>query len=171
MFPSYQTVPLANVPTKANVPKDERSSTPVPRMKKVAVAALFGMALVVVCYSYGSNTHPAMMIDIATTTTTAAAAANLVRGSVSNGDACYDIEAGNETACKGREGCYWYPHWGSTHGFCSSSPGVECGGYRARDCRACPYYDSINNQGKEYCQGDCEWDIGWPWEGQWCTHK
>ena len=88
MVPSYQTVPLANVPTKANAPKEqERASTPVPRRKKVAVAAMMiGMALLVVGYSYGSNTHPAR-IDIATTTTTmTATAANLVRGGVWNGD-------------------------------------------------------------------------------------
>ena len=37
MVPSYQTVPLANVPTKANGPKEERASnTPVPRRKQVA---------------------------------------------------------------------------------------------------------------------------------------
>ena len=82
MVPSYQTVPLAIVP-KANAPKDERASTPVPRRKQVAVAAMMiGMALLVVGYWYGSNTHPAR-IDIATTTTMAA---NLVRGGVRNGD-------------------------------------------------------------------------------------
>ena len=125
MVPSYQTVPLANVPTKANVPKDERS--------KVAVAALFGMALLVVGYSYGaSTTHPAK-INIATTTT---AAANLVRGGVRNGDAGQEdfsstsigdnyvksvtnsfaekeeegdcIDNSNEKACREQKGCYWY---------------------------------------------------------------
>ena len=40
MFPSYQTVPLANAP------KEEPSSIPVPRMKKVAVAAMVGTAFV-----------------------------------------------------------------------------------------------------------------------------
>ena len=65
MVPSYQTVPLANVPTKANGPKEERASnTPVPRRKQVAVAAMMvGMALVVVGYSYGSNTHPSRKDD------------------------------------------------------------------------------------------------------------
>ena len=55
MFPSYQTVPLANVPTKANVPKDERSSTPVMMMKKVAIVAMVGTALVA-GYTYGAST-------------------------------------------------------------------------------------------------------------------
>ena len=45
---------------------------------------MIGMALLVVGYSYGSNTHPAR-IDIATTTMTATAS-NLVRGGVRNGD-------------------------------------------------------------------------------------
>ena len=154
MFPSYKTVPLANTP------KAERSSTPVPRMKKIAVAAMVGMALVVVGYSYGaSTTHPAK-IDIATTTTTTAA--NLIRGgSRKYGDACYNLGS-NEEACTGREGCYWYPHWASPHGWCSSSPGVDCGGFRARDCETCPYYESINNQGAKYCLGDCYWDV-WVW--------
>ena len=50
MFPSYQTVPLANAP------KDERSSPPVPRTKKGAVAAMMvGMALLVVGYSDGDR--------------------------------------------------------------------------------------------------------------------
>ena len=155
MFPSYQTVPLANAP------KEERSSTPVPWMKKIAIAAMVGMALVVVGYSYGaSTTHPAI-IDITTTTTTTAA--NLVRGgSRKYGDACYDIGS-NEEACTGREGCYWYPHWASPNGWCSSSSGVDCGvnnqglGFRARDCATCPYYESVNNQGEKYCHGDCEW--------------
>ena len=40
MFPSYQTVPLANAS------KEESSSPPVPRMKKVAVAAMVGTAFV-----------------------------------------------------------------------------------------------------------------------------
>ena len=113
MFPSYQTVPLANV-SKANAPKDERSSTPVPRMKKVAVAAMVGVALVVVGYSYSSSTtHPAK-IDIATTTmTTTTAAANLVRGGVRNGDAGQEdfssyCSGEDETACKGKKECHWY---------------------------------------------------------------
>ena len=167
MVPSYQTVPLANVPTKANVPKEERS--------KVAVAALFGMTLLVVGYSYGaSTTHPAMMIDIATTTT---AAANLVRGGISRnyGDACYDIGS-NEGACKNSlSGCHWYPHWASPNGWCSGSPGVDCGvnnqglGFRARDCDTCPYYESVNNQGEKYCHGDCQWVDMWP--SLFCEHK
>ena len=174
MFPSYQTVPLANI-SKANAPKEERSSTPVPRMTKVAVAAMVGMALVVGGYSYGaSTTHPAMMIDITTTRTTAAA--NLVRGGVRNGetygpgDACYDIGS-DEEACTGREGCYWYPHWASSQGWCSSSSGVDCGvnnqglGFRARDCATCPYYESVNNQGMDYCHGDCERRRQYDWGG------
>ena len=40
MFPSYQTVPLVNAP------KEEPSSTPVPMMKKAAVAAMVGTAFV-----------------------------------------------------------------------------------------------------------------------------
>ena len=111
MVPSYQTVPLANVPTKANVPKDERSSTPVTMMKKVAIAAMVGTALVV-GYSYGASTNPAR-INIATTTTTAA---NLVHGGVRNGDAgqedwdsyCVGL---NEKACKGQKECQWVG-WG-----------------------------------------------------------
>ena len=160
MFPSYQTIPLANV-SKANAPKEERSSTPVPRMKQVAVAAMVSMALVVVGYSYGaSTTHPGMMIDITTTTT---AAANL---EPNYGDACYDIGS-NEGACKNSlSGCHWYPHWASPNGWCSSSPGVDCGvnkqglGFRARDCKTCPYYESVNNQGDEYCGGDCYYSYG-----------
>ena len=71
MFPSYQTIPLANVPTKANAPKDERASTPVLMKKKVAVAVMMvGMALLVVGYSYGSSTTNPARIDIATTTMT-----------------------------------------------------------------------------------------------------
>ena len=107
MVPSYQTVPLANVP-KANAPKDERSLTPVPRMKKVAVATLVGMALVVVGYAYGSSTiHPARMTDIALTT-----AANLVRGGVSKNQKCFNGPCndhdGDEEACKKQEECYWF---------------------------------------------------------------
>ena len=73
MSPSYQTIPAANAP-KANAPKDEHSSTPVPMMKKVVIAAMVGTALVA-GYSYSAGTNPSM-IDIATTTTTTA---NLVR--------------------------------------------------------------------------------------------
>ena len=83
-------------------------------MKKVAVAAMVGVALVVVGYSYSSSTtHPAK-IDIATTTmTTTTAAANLVRGGVRNGDAGQEdfssyCSGEDETACKGKKECHWY---------------------------------------------------------------
>ena len=176
MFPSYQTVPLANVPTKANAPKEERSSTPVPRRKKVAVAAamMVGMALVVVGYSYGaSTTHPARMIDIATTTmTTTATAANLVRGGVQKSsyeqEGCYDGPCNkqlNERACLSgtfAAGCNWYPHWGA--GGCSSCSGVSCGNHRAVECGYCNLYGpdprkpfKTNDKGKNYCNGDCWW--------------
>ena len=66
MSPSYQTIP------PANAPKDEqRSSTPVPMMQKVVIAAMMVGTALVAGYSYGANTNPAM-IDIATTTTGAA---------------------------------------------------------------------------------------------------
>ena len=148
---SYQTIPPANVPTKANVPKEERSSTPVPRMKKVAIAALFGMALVVVGYSYGASTlHPARMTDIATTTTTTTAtatAANLVRGGVQNGDTSFakmqkeDCYTGpcnkneNEVACLSgtyTKGCHWYPVPGNSVGVCSSCSGDSLHYYEER---------------------------------------
>ena len=103
MSPSYQTIPPATS-------KDEPSSTPVPMMKKVAVVAMVGTALVV-GYSYGASTNPAR-INIATTTT----ATNLVRGGVRNGDAgqedwdsyCVGL---NEKACKGQKECQWVG-WG-----------------------------------------------------------
>ena len=53
----------------------------------------------------------------------AAAAAAAPTLGVVGGDACYDIGS-NEEACKGREGCYWYPFYSSPDGRCSSSPGV-----------------------------------------------
>ena len=104
MSPSYQTIP------PANVPKDEPSSTLVPMMKKIAIVAMVGTALVVGYSYYGSSTNPAR-IDIATTTmTTTTAAANLVRGGVSNNG-----DAGQEDDCHGfldekkceEKGCYW----------------------------------------------------------------
>jgi len=54
MPPSYQTIPLVTPP------KDEPSSTSVPMMKKVAVAAMVGMALVG-GNAYGSSNNPAMI--------------------------------------------------------------------------------------------------------------
>ena len=182
MFPSYQTVPLANVPTKANAPK----TTPVPRMKKVAVAALVGMALVVVGYSYGASTiHPARMTDIATTTTTTTAA-NLVRGGVRTGDTsfvamekedCYrgpcNKNRGNKEACLSglTEGCHRYPLWGNavvpgggTVGGCSRCSGVDCGnGHRAATCALCPSYAGLpvntftEKFQKFYCNEECKW--------------
>ena len=168
MSPSYQTVP------PANAPKEEPSSTPVPMMKKVAVVAMVGTALVV-GYSYGASTNPAR-IDIATTTmTTTATAANLVRGGVRNGDNSFaemekeDCITGpcnknrNEKACLSgtfTKGCNWYPQWGA--GGCSSCSGVGCGSHRAVSCRACSYYDGIN-KGKNYCNGECIWDSRFNW--------
>ena len=161
MFPSYQTVPLANVPTKANAPKEERSSTPVPRRKKVAVAAamMVGMAVLVVGYSYGaSTTHPAR-IDIATTTE------NLVPQPPTEvptqfpyRDLCYDVR--DKWVCKNLEffPCYWYPHyWSNPQGMCSSFKGVDCGGHRAITCNECPYYDSREDLGPSFCNGECKW--------------
>eukprot|EP00751_Fragilariopsis_kerguelensis_P018116 CAMPEP_0170843686 /NCGR_PEP_ID=MMETSP0734-20130129/6407_1 /TAXON_ID=186038 /ORGANISM="Fragilariopsis kerguelensis, Strain L26-C5" /LENGTH=126 /DNA_ID=CAMNT_0011211905 /DNA_START=206 /DNA_END=583 /DNA_ORIENTATION=- len=55
MSPSYETVPLAT-PSK-----DEPSSTPVPMLKKIAVAAVVGAALVV---GYGSSTNQAMPVAV-----------------------------------------------------------------------------------------------------------
>jgi len=60
MPPSYQTVPLVTPP------KDEPSSTSVPMMKKVAVAAMVGMALVG-GNAYGSSNNPAMNVNGFTT--------------------------------------------------------------------------------------------------------
>ena len=114
MSPSYQTI----IPP-ANAPKEERSSTPVPMMKKVGIAATVGTALVA-GYSYGASTNPAV-IDIATTTT---AAANLVRRGVRNGDAgqedfvsCWTIGL-DEKACNGKKECHWYPHCPTKVGCC-----------------------------------------------------
>jgi len=132
MSPSYQTVPPATNAPKANAPKEERSSTPVPMMKKVGIVAMVGTALVV-GYSYGASTNHAM---IATTTMTTTSAANLVRGGVRNGDAGQEdfsstsigdnyvksvtnsfaekeeegdcIDNSNEKACREQKGCYWY---------------------------------------------------------------
>ena len=58
MSPSYETVPLAT-PSK-----DEPSSTPVPMLKKVAVAALVGTAALVVGNPYGSNTNQTMTVSV-----------------------------------------------------------------------------------------------------------
>ena len=178
MFPSYQTIPLANVPTKANAPKDERASTPVLMKKKVAVAVMMvGMALLVVGYSYGSSTtNPATTMTMTMTMT--ATAANLVRGGVRNGDnsfadmekeeGCYDGPCNkqrNENACLSgtfAAGCNWYPHWGA--GGCSSCSGVSCGNHRAVECGYCNLYGpdprkpfKTNDKGKNYCNGDCWW--------------
>merc|ERR1711865_1274678 len=168
MVPSYQTVPLANVP-KANAP------TPVPRRKKVAVAAMMiGMALLIVGYScsYGASTiHPARMTDIATTTTTmtaAAMAANLVRGGVQTGDTSFsdmekeDCKNGpcnrnrNKKACLNdfTKGCIWYPHL--PNGTCSSCSGVSCGNHRASICYDCVWYERVK-KGKSHCNGECKW--------------
>ena len=54
MFPSYQTVPLATPP---KAPKEEPSSTPVPMMKKVAVAAMVGTAFVLGFAASGGATE------------------------------------------------------------------------------------------------------------------
>ena len=114
MSPSYQTI----IPP-ANAPKEERSSTPVPMMKKVGIAAMVGTALVA-GYSYGASTNPAV-IDIATTTT---AAANLVHGSVRNGDAglnhCSILGLTTEKACNEHKGCHWYAHCPSKVGCCDT---------------------------------------------------
>jgi len=141
MSPSYQTIP------PANAPKDEPSSTPVPMMKQVVIAAMVGTA----------------MIDIATTTTTTA---NLVRGGVSNDDPCYGKNCNdpcydknpNEKVCTERVGCYFYPHWGSA-GICDSSSGVNCGGHRATECVECPYYEKTYKV--NYCNGECKWSSTW----------
>ena len=80
---------------------------------------------------------------------------NPTRGVVSNGDAdC----TGNkkEQACKGAGGCYWFPH-AYTDGWCSIFSGVDCGGYRTETCYNCPYYDSNENLGQAYCNGECNW--------------
>ena len=168
MSPSYQTIP------PANAPKDEHSSTPVPRMMKVAVAAMVGTALVVVGYSYGASINPAMF-DIATTTMTkTATAANsfaeMEKESCRNGPCKYnhnekDCLSGNFT-----KGCKWYPHlrndvW-DTIGFCSSCAGVNCGNHRTFACYGCEYYKGSWEKGKNYCNGECKWDTRFPHRAQ-----
>ena len=103
---SYQTIP------PANAPKEERSSTPVPMMKKVGIAAMVGTALVA-GYSYGSSTNNPAMIDIATTT--GKPWDTLIRR-------CHRI-GNNEQACKELGGCYWYPSYPYPR-----APGL-CSGY------------------------------------------
>jgi len=74
MSPSYQTIP------PANAPKDEqRSSTPVPMMQKVVIAAMMVGTALVAGYSYGASTNPVMIDKATMTTTTMTTAANLVR--------------------------------------------------------------------------------------------
>ena len=165
MTPSYQH-------TTTNNPKEEPSYTPVPMIKKVAIAAMVGTALLVVGYSYGASTNPAR-IEIATTTT--AAAANLVRGGVSTGDNSFadmEKEEGcwngpcnkqrNEKACLSGTfavGCNWYPQWG-----CSSCSGVSCGNHRAVECGWCTMFGGSfpANKGKNYCNGECKWhNVNW----------
>ena len=82
---------------------------------------------------------------------------------------CVDIGNGNEQACEGREGCYWYPHgsYWEVIGTCSSSPGVSCGQHRANACNQCPYYDTVDH-GANYCNGDCKWQSHWI-TGSYCT--
>ena len=95
MSPSYQTI----IPP-ANAPKEERSSTPVPMMKKVGIAAMVGTALVA-GYSYGSSTNNPAMIDIATTPKNTWNTKNRQ---------CHRI-GNNEQACKELGGCYWFPSY------------------------------------------------------------
>ena len=157
MSPSYQTIP------PANAPKDEPSSTLVPMMKKVAVAAMVGTALVV-GYSYGASTNPTVT-DLATT-----AAANLVRGGAEmKKEDCITGPCNknkNEKACLSgtfTKGCNWYPHW--LDGECSSCSGVSCGNHRAVACNMCNFYGpsswnplKTKNKGENYCNGDCKWE-------------
>ena len=154
MSPSYQTIP------PANAPKDEPSSTLVPMMKKVAVAAMVGTALVV-GYSYGSSTNPAMIKSV----TNSFAKMEEEKG----GPECYRGPCDknrNEKDCKEAwERCYWYPHIGS--GMCSSCSGVSCGEHRNVRCARCNFYGpkpsnpfKTSNKGKNYCNGECEWKRG-----------
>mmetsp|Transcript_11981 Transcript_11981/g.13701 ORF Transcript_11981/g.13701 Transcript_11981/m.13701 type:complete len:224 (-) Transcript_11981:63-734(-) len=164
MSRSYQTIP------PANAPKDEPSSTPVPMMKKIVIAAMVGTAVLVVGYSYGASNNPAMF-DIATTTmTTTATAANsfaeMEKVECSEGPCKYNR---NEKVCLSgnfTKGCKWYPHlrndvW-DTIGFCSSCAGVNCGNHRAFNCKKCKYYEGLE-MGKNYCNGECTWDTRFNW--------
>merc|ERR1712238_106699 len=69
---------------------------------------------------------------------------------------------GDEEACKGQGGCYWYSHlhaqWISEiGGLCSPCAGVNCGRHLAPACRSCPSYDN-HDYGESYCFGPvCKW--------------
>ena len=144
MSPSYQTIP------PANAPKDERSSTPVPMMKKVVIAAMVGTALVA-GYSYGASTNPAMIKSVTNSF------AKMEKEDCYNGPCNKNII---ESACLSgthTKGCNWYPHW--RDGRCSSCSGVDCGGHRAVECHQCNYYGGTfpANKGKDYCNGECWW--------------
>ena len=61
-------------------------------------------------------------------------------------------------------------HWGAwpTHGRCSSFSGVNCGNHRAVTCYECPYYDSRENLGASFCNGDCQWYYNYPAADSYC---
>ena len=160
MSTSYQTIPSANAPT------DEPSSTPVPRMKKVAVAAMMvSMAFVVVGYLYGAsnNNNPAMIKSVTNSfAKMEEEEGGGLLGSCFSGDRCYDLSC-SDVACKEREGCYWYPFRilgkNQCTGTCSSCSGVNCGNnYPAINCHRCLSY---RHQGEKYCQGECKWGYNW----------
>mmetsp|Transcript_28910 Transcript_28910/g.31106 ORF Transcript_28910/g.31106 Transcript_28910/m.31106 type:complete len:204 (-) Transcript_28910:35-646(-) len=69
---------------------------------------------------------------------------------------------GEEKACKGQGGCFYYPHlFSNGEGDCSGCSGVSCGAHRSTECVNCPYYKGVNKR-KNYCNGDCEW-----YDGDW----
>merc|ERR1712238_99640 len=86
---------------------------------------------------------------------------------------------GNEKACKGQGGCYWYSHLGqhighkhigTKGGLCSTCAGVNCGTHRAPACNSCPSYDG-EDKGKVYCSGDCKWNDSTGFSGSNCELK
>ena len=157
MVPSYQTIP------PANAPKDERSSTPVPMMKKVVIAAMVGTALVA-GYSYGASTNPAMIKSVTNSF------AKMEKEDCYNGP-CNKNK--NEVACLSgtyTKGCNWFSEpKGFKGGVCSSCSGVDCGGHRAADCFSCLQVRDgsfpTNAKGKKYCNGECWW--GTQRKGNW----
>ena len=157
MSPSYQTIP------PANAMKEEPSSTPVPMMKKIGIAAMVGTALLVVGYSYGSSTNPAMIKSVTNSF------AEMEKEDCWTGP-CNKNR--NEIACLSgtfTKGCKWYPH-SCVEGACqcSSCSGVDCGNHRAVDCERCT---SRKRKGEKYCHGECKWGFNWAFLGHGCYPK